>query len=136
MYVELIFYGNFILTAMVYFYIYRVRKLIGFQLGMNISILVGGMMGILSGILLISMYPFHFVPVTMVSTLIGLGIGALFGALFDYQTLLTGFSNGLMMGIMSPMLGAVVEGSYSIIFFIEFVFISSTVLVITSRRRS
>ncbi|MBE4909407.1 hypothetical protein IMZ08_15250 [Bacillus luteolus] len=135
-FIELFFYGNFLITTIIYLYIFRIRKLIGFQLGMNISILVGGMMGIASGVLLVSMYPFHFATVTIVSTLIGMGIGALFGALFDYQTLLTGFINGMMMGIMAPMIGAVLEGSESFILFIEILFICSSLLVITSRKSS
>ena len=35
----------------------------------------------------------------------GIVIGALFGALVDYQSLLTGVSSGLMAGIMGPMIG-------------------------------
>lgn len=135
-YTELLFYGNFLLTAILYYYLYRIKKLIGFQLGMNIAMVIGGMVAIASGVLLISQYPFHFTEITMVSTLIGMIVGGAFGALFDYQTFLTGFTNGLMIGMMAPMIGAVMDNNSTFILFMEFLFGASVVLVFISRKTS
>jgi len=136
MYTVLFFYGNFFVVAFLYYYLYRIRKLIGFQLGMNIAMVIGGMIAIASGILLISQYPFHYTEITIVSALIGMIVGGAFGAMFDYQTFLTGFTNGLMIGIMAPMIGAVIDNSSKFIFFIEFIFGASVLLVIISRNSS
>ena len=92
-----------------YVYLRRIKKLIGFQLGMNISIVMGGMIALLSGVLLILQFPFHFTLITIISTLAGLVVGALFGLLFDYQTFVTGLTNGMVIGLMSPMIGTVIE---------------------------
>ncbi|MFP7225948.1 hypothetical protein SFC42_22940, partial [Priestia filamentosa] len=93
---------NLLLTGSAYLFLFKVRKLIGFQLGMNISNLAGGFFAIVTGIILIYQFPLHFVPITIITTVIGMVVGALFGGLFDYQTLLTGMINGLMMGVMAP----------------------------------
>jgi hypothetical protein len=103
----LILYINLVLFALLYVYVHRHRRLVGFHLGMNIAMALGGLVALSAGIFLIFQYPFHFTAITMVATLGGMGAGALFGALFDYQTMLTGLINGMMMGMMAPMLGAI-----------------------------
>jgi hypothetical protein len=108
----LILYINLVLFALLYVYVHLHRRLVGFHLGMNIAMALGGMVALSTGIFLIFQYPFHFTAITMVATLGGMGAGALFGALFDYQTMLTGLINGMMMGIMAPMLGAILTDPY------------------------
>jgi formate hydrogenlyase subunit 3/multisubunit Na+/H+ antiporter MnhD subunit len=63
-------------------------------------------------------------------------VGSLFGALFDYQTLLTGYANGLMMGMMAPMVGAAAKNSIVFLVFIEIVFIVSLILLMSSAKHS
>ncbi|MCP8616001.1 hypothetical protein [Salirhabdus salicampi] len=132
----IILYGNFVLLTFVYLYLFHIRRLIGFQLGMNISIIAGGFVSIITGVILIYQFPLHFVPVTMASTIIGFVVGGMFGALFDYQTFLTGYGNGLMMGIMAPMVGASANSSTSFIIFIETVFILSLIVILSSAKSS
>ncbi|MGM7635164.1 hypothetical protein [Bacillus sp. Hm123] len=120
----------------VYLYVFRRKKLIGFQLGMNISILMGGMAALLFGILLILQYPFHYTLITMISTLVGAAVGALFGLLFDYQTFVTGFTNGLVIGLMAPMIGSVLEVPHLFIWFIHGLFVVSLLFVHISIKRS
>ena len=134
--IGLLMYTNLLLVGGSYFYIRQHRKLIGFQLGMNIAMVIGGLTALCTGILLISQYPFYFTPITMVSTFVGLTIGGVFGALFDYQTSLTGFANGVMMGMMAPMIGAVVEAYVPFILFIELLLIASLSVVLLSVKRS
>lgn len=129
-------YGNLVLIVILYLYLYKIRKIIGFQLGMNISMLVGGFGAIATGVLLIYQFPLKFVIVTMITAVIGMLIGAIFGALFDYQTLLTGYINGLMMGMMAPMVGAAANNSVLFLLFIEVVFLFSLVLVFLSAKNT
>ncbi|MCA0986779.1 hypothetical protein [Guptibacillus algicola] len=129
-------YGNFLLTTLMYLYLFQYRKLIGFQLGMNISIIVGGITALSTGVVLIYQYPFHFVLITILSTLTGVTIGSLFGGLFDYQTLLTGYGNGMMLGLMSPMIGSAANNNFPFLIFIEMLLMVSYLLLFLSVRRS
>ncbi len=129
-------YGNLVLILFLYLYLYKIRKLIGFQLGMNISMLTGGFGAIATGVILIYQFPLKFVIITMMTAVIGMLIGGLFGALFDYQTLLTGYINGLMMGIMAPMVGAAANTSILFLSFIEAVFLLSLLLVLLSAKNT
>lgn len=131
-----ILYGNIVLLLFIYQYLFKRRRLIGFQLGMNISMIVGGMFAITSGVILIYQFPLHFVTVTVISTFIGIIIGSIFGGLFDYQTLLTGYMNGLMMGIMAPMVGAAAKNSFPFLLLLESIFIMSFFLVVSSVKSS
>ncbi|WP_017727764.1 hypothetical protein [Halalkalibacterium ligniniphilum] len=132
----LLLYGNILLMGLAYFYLFRKRKRIGFQLGMNISLIAGGSMAIISGVVLIYQFPFHFVFVTFASTLFGMAVGGLFGGLFDYQTLLSGYANGLMTGMMAPMLGAVAKNSTVFLVLLELFFVASLSLLLISAKRS
>ncbi|WP_080848272.1 hypothetical protein [Cytobacillus gottheilii] len=135
-YLGFLLYGNLVLILFLYLYLYKIRKLIGFQLGMNISMLAGGFCAIATGVILIYQFPLKFVVITMITAVIGMLIGGFFGALFDYQTLLTGYINGLMMGIMAPMVGAAANTSILFIIFIEAVFLLSLLLVFLSAKNT
>lgn len=101
---------------------------------MNIAMVTGGGMAIVTGIILINQYPLHFLEITIISTITGMLVGSLFGGLFDYQTLLTGYIHGLMMGIMAPMVGAAVSNSFLFISYLEvFILGAFIVLMITSK---
>lgn len=129
-------YGNLVVIVLTYLYLYKIRRLTGFQLGMNISMLMGGFGAIATGVILIYQFPLKFVSITIITALIGFVIGSLFGGLFDYQTLLTGYLNGLMMGIMAPMVGAAAKNSILFLGFIEAVFVFSIILVCFSAKQS
>ncbi|WP_047985572.1 hypothetical protein [Ornithinibacillus californiensis] len=132
----LVLYANFVVFLILYSFVFQIRKMIGFQLGMNISVATGGLMGLTSGMLLIFLYPFHFTWITIISTLIGMLVGALFGALFDYQTMLTGLINGLMLGIMAPMLGSILTNQFLIMLVLEVLVCSIIIILVISIRRS
>ncbi|WP_299092202.1 hypothetical protein [uncultured Metabacillus sp.] len=129
-------YGNVLLLALTYMYLLKIRKLIGFQLGMNISNMAGGFLAIITGVILIYQFPLQFVYVTICSTFIGMLAGALFGGLFDYQTLLTGYANGLMMGLMAPMIGAAAKANFIFLSFLEGIFLASLLLFVLSARHT
>lgn len=119
-----------------YGYLLKIKKRIGFQLGMNISIVMGGMAALLSGVLLIIEFPFHFTVITIISTVVGLTVGALFGLLFDYQTFVTGLTNGIIIGLMSPMIGTVIERPTMFIIFLHGFFVFSLLTIFHSIKRS
>ncbi|OCA90511.1 hypothetical protein A8F94_01085 [Bacillus sp. FJAT-27225] len=115
-----------------FIFIYPKRKLIGFHLGMNISMVTGGGMALGAGIIMINLFPLHYKEVTIMAILVGMAAGTLFGALFDYQTVLSGFFNGLMMGVMAPMVGTAAAEGPLFILFIQIFLIGSFVLLILS----
>ncbi len=128
--------GNVLILSLIYIYIFKIRKLIGFQLGMSISSVSGGLIGIITGVILIYQFPLKFVTVTIITTLMSMFVGAIFGALFDYQTLLVGYGNGVMTGIMAPMIGAAAKGSLPFLLFLEGVFLFTLILLIISAKRT
>ncbi|RFU64612.1 hypothetical protein [Bacillus sp. V59.32b] len=131
-----LFYLNILLIVFVFAYLFRIRKLIGFQLGMTISMVTGGFFAFTTGVIFIYLYPFHFLAITIAATLAGMAVGSLFGGLFDYQTLLSGYSNGLMMGIMAPMVGAVAKNSVYFLSFTECLFFVSMLFILFSAKKS
>lgn len=135
-YLGYLLYGNLLILALTFMYLFHIRKLIGFQLGMNISNMAGGFTAMVTGVILIYQFPLKFVIITVITTLIGMIVGGLFGSLFDYQTMLTGYGNGLMMGIMAPMIGAAAKTSYIFLSFMEGVFIFSLFLLVLSAKRT
>lgn len=132
----LVLYVNVVLFVLLYSYVYRRRRIIGFQLGMNIAMVAGGLLALTSGILLIFQYPFHFTWITILATIIGMLSGALFGALFDYQTMLTGLVNGMMLGLMAPMLGAIINDPFFFMIVLEVLVFFMLIILTVSIRRS
>ena len=134
--VGIFLYGNFIIALISYIYLFHRRKLIGFHLGMNIAMVSGGGLAILTGVLLINRFPLHYLEITIAATLVGMIVGSLFGGMFDYQTLLTGYINGLLMGIMAPMIGAAASDSIFFILSLEIFIIGSFFMIMISSKLS
>lgn len=120
---------NFLSAYVLYIYLYNRRKQIGFHLGMNIAMVAGGGMALGTGIIFINLYPLYFLEATLFAVIIGSLTGIFFGSLFDYQTLLTGYINGLMMGIMAPMVGAAASEGFLFFIIIEVFILSSFCLL-------
>lgn len=132
----LLLYADACICIGAYLHIRTFKKLIGFHLGMNISNVMGGMAAMLAGVLLIQQFPFHFTWITLVSTLIGLLVGAAFGLLFDYQTFVTGLTNGAIVGLMAPMIGTVIEMQLLFVWFVHGLFVLLLYYIYISIRRS
>lgn len=132
----ILLYGNFTIAFISYIYLFSRRKLIGFHLGMNIAMVTGGGLAFITGVLLINRFPLHYLEITIATTLIGMIVGGLFGGMFDYQTLLTGYINGLLMGIMAPMVGAATSDSIIFILFLEVFIIGSFSMLLVSSKFS
>ncbi|PWA09736.1 hypothetical protein DCC39_12270 [Pueribacillus theae] len=134
-YLGFLLYANMLAVGIAYIYLLKIRRRIGFHTVMNSATITGGFLAVVTGVILIYQFPLHYVLVTIVTTVVGMGAGALFGGLFDFKTLITGYTNGLMMGLMSPMIGAVAKNSTLFLLFIEVLFIFSIFLVICSSRK-
>ena len=97
---------SYLLAAVAaYLFLYKARLLIGYHLGMNMAMTSSGVLGISIGAVLGTIFPLSFTEVAVVSALLAALAGGVFGALADYQTLLTGVTSGVMSGLMGPMLG-------------------------------
>ncbi|MEH7885772.1 hypothetical protein V7654_15840 [Bacillus sp. JJ1609] len=120
---------NFLSAYVLYIYLYNRRKQIGFHFGMNIAMVAGGGMALGTGVIFINLYPMYFLEATLFAVVIGSLTGIFFGNLFDYQTLLTGYINGLMMGIMAPMIGVAASEGILFLLMIELFIISCFCLV-------
>lgn len=99
----------FFVGSLSYSFLYRLKDLISYHLGMNIAMTASSVMGIAVGTILGYAFPAHYTAITIIAILVAILIGALFGALVDYQTLLTGVSSGIMAGFMGPMIGVVAD---------------------------
>lgn len=122
-------YANVMFTVILYVYIKSKSKLYHMKDGGSIATITGGFLALLCGVILIYQFPFHFVIITMIATLIGMITGASFGALFHNEALLTGYSHGMMLGIMAPMIGAAAKNSLVFLLFLEICFLFSFVFV-------
>lgn len=109
LFLTIVLISYFVVCFVSYRYLYRIRNLIGYHLGMNLAMLSSGVMGIATGTVLGYAFPAHYTLITIAATAIAILIGAIFGALVDYQTLLSGVSGGLMAGIMGPMIGVIAD---------------------------
>lgn len=99
----------FLVCSATYSFLFKVKNLISYHLGMNIAMTSSGVMGIAVGTVLGFAFPAHYTMITILTTVLAILIGAIFGALVDYQTLLSGVSSGIMAGIMGPMIGVVAD---------------------------
>ncbi|WP_415816578.1 hypothetical protein [Mesobacillus thioparans] len=77
-----------------------------------------------TGLIFINLYPSLFLEAALLSVIIGGLSGILFGNLFNYKTILTGYLIGVIMGIMAPMAGIAASEEILFLLMIEIVIIS------------
>lgn len=106
-----------IITFASYWYLYKVRNLIGYHLGMNIAMISSGVFGLALGSVLGARFYIHPEWTIIVTTLIAMLTGILFGSLVDYQTLISGISSGIMGGLMGPMISFHIHNPFPIMLF-------------------
>lgn len=61
--------------------------------------------------------PSPYTWITILTTLLAILAGVSFGALVDYQTLITGVSSGIMTGLMGPMIGVMADEPLVLVLF-------------------
>jgi hypothetical protein len=115
--VWVIFVINFIMGFFAYLSLTKHKKVIECHTGMNIAMTATGVLGLIIGLTLAIQFPSYYANITIVSTLICIIVGIFFGTLGDLQTIVTGISSGIMMGFMSPMIGAMTPSPIVLLLF-------------------
>ncbi|MDZ5710820.1 hypothetical protein [Jeotgalibacillus haloalkalitolerans] len=128
----LILFLHIAITAYCLKQFFKLRDQTGFHLGMNIAMLTGGFSGLITGMVIIDYFPFYFVFLTLVAAVAGGLTGAVTGLFYDGQTALTGLSNGFMMGLMGPMIGAAAGGLTILPVMLEIIYVCLIALALTS----
>ncbi len=88
---------------------YKPRKLFTDRFSMIMSACASGVLSLSLAMLSYLFLSIDFTSVAFFTTTVGATIGILFGALANYQSLLSGFFHGVTGGIMGTMLGAVIK---------------------------
>lgn len=115
-----------------YMHLRKLRNLIGYHLGMNISMTVSTVSAIAFGGLWGLQFPYYATWVTIIVTIFSMVVGMFFGALVDYQTIVTGVSGGIMAGLMSPMIVMHSQHPVPILIFCIFLFFFAIFMLCTS----
>ncbi|WCK55994.1 hypothetical protein PP175_08790 [Aneurinibacillus sp. Ricciae_BoGa-3] len=112
-----IFVINFITGFFAYLSLTKHKKVIECHTGMNIAMTATGVLGLIIGITLAIQFPNYYTSITIVSTFLCIIVGIFFGTLGDLQTIVAGISSGIMMGFMSPMIGAMTPSPIVLLLF-------------------
>ncbi|CAM4461999.1 hypothetical protein [Paenibacillus tarimensis] len=97
--------GILLTSVLAFGYLFKVKNLISYHLGMNIAMTSAGTGGLAIGAVLGAWLYNYSTLAVVAATLLAIAIGAVFGSLVDYQTVVTGITSGVMSGLMGPMLG-------------------------------
>lgn len=121
----MIFYPiNFLSAYILYIYLYNRRMYIDLHLGRNITMVAAAGLALGTGLIFINLYPLHFLEAALLSVIIGGLSGILFGNLFNFKTILTGYLIGLIMGFTAPMAGTAASEGIWYLLTIEIIIIS------------
>lgn len=101
--------ANSMMGFFFYIVMYKRRKLFADRFGMVMAVGGSSIFCMNLAMLLHFLFPFEIGTLAILSTVIGGGIGIMYGALVRFQSLLAGFSHGSIGSIMGTMFGAVVE---------------------------
>lgn len=122
-FLAILLYVNVVLIGLLYIAIKNYRHLFQFHDRVTVVTLISGFIAMICGVIFIYQFPFHYVNVTIAATLVGIIIGIIFGSIFRDETILTGMTHGMMMGLMAPMIGAATKNSYVFLIFLQVSFV-------------
>lgn len=77
------------------------------RFGFIVALTGSGISGLVTALNLFLIFPDHFGVMSVLNMLIGISIGVAFGAILNTQSLIAGFFNGGVGGMMGTMIGAV-----------------------------
>ncbi|WP_052000941.1 hypothetical protein [Gracilibacillus halophilus] len=103
------FLMNLYISVCLYLMIHKKRKIFDDRFSMILSYCISSVSSIAITLHITFLVELDFVQLSIVSSFIGGGIGWLFGSLRTFQSLLAGFSHGMIGGLMGMMLGAVIQ---------------------------
>jgi hypothetical protein len=92
-----------------YIIMYKKRKVFSDHFGMIMATCSSGILSFNIAMLIYFLFPLHLSYISFVTTMIGGLIGILFGSLVKFQSLLSGFFQGVVGGMMGTMLSAVIQ---------------------------
>ncbi|MCM3782135.1 hypothetical protein M3231_04065 [Neobacillus mesonae] len=118
--------------AVGFIYLKKLKNLIGYHLGMNISMTISTVSALSFGALWGFQYPQHAGWVTIFATIAAMVIGLIFGTLVDYQTIVTGVTSGMMAGLMGPMIVMHSPDPVPLLLFCLFLFFFSIIMLCSS----
>ncbi|MFD2700574.1 hypothetical protein ACFSVM_08830 [Paenibacillus shunpengii] len=113
-------------------YLRKLRNLIGYHLGMNISMTISTVSALSLGALWGFQFPQYSGWVTILATIAAMLIGLIFGTLVDYQTIVTGMTSGMMAGLMGPMIVLHSNTPVPLLLFCLFLFFFSIIMLCSS----
>ncbi len=105
-YLLLFVYGFIVLWIFSFIFLYR--RQITCMAGMMIAMTIGMALGLTFGTITGMLYPDHFFQITVISILVGGIIGVIAGFPFSIMAVLDGFLSGAMGGMMGAMLGVMI----------------------------
>ncbi|WP_454193389.1 hypothetical protein [Paenibacillus sp. Marseille-Q7038] len=115
-----------------YLYLRKLKNLISYHMGMNISMTLSTVSALSLGALWGVQFPQYAGWVTIIATIVAMLIGMIFGTLVDYQTIVTGISTGMMAGLMAPMIVLHSPDPYLLLSFCIILFFFSLIMLCTS----
>lgn len=105
----ILFICHGLVGRVLYLLMYKKRKLFTDRYGMIMAMCSSGIVSMNLAMLLQFLFPANPAHLAILSTSLGGAIGIVFGSLVKFQSLLAGFSQGALSGMMGSMLGAVVK---------------------------
>ncbi|WP_077214717.1 hypothetical protein [Bacillus dakarensis] len=100
---------NSFIGFMIYKIFYKKRKLYDDRFGMIMAMSCSGILSLNLSMIVQFLFPENFSIVMIISVIVCGLIGVLFGSLVKFQSLLAGFFNGIVGGLMGNMLGLVIK---------------------------
>ncbi|MFD1735425.1 hypothetical protein ACFSCX_02510 [Bacillus salitolerans] len=100
---------NCLIGLTIFIIMSRKRKLFSDRFGMIMAMSCSGILSLVIAMILHFLLPVPLSFIIFFSALVGGAIGIFFGALVTFQSLLSGFTHGVIGSIMGTMLSAVVQ---------------------------
>lgn len=99
---------NLLITMSIYIILFRKKKIFNDRFGMIMAMSLSGVISLSIAMNIQFLVSFPSIILMMITVLTGGLIGILFGSLVKFQSLLAGYSHGVLGSVMGSMLGAVV----------------------------
>ncbi|MGM8212694.1 hypothetical protein ACLIBH_07855 [Virgibacillus sp. W0430] len=93
----------------VFISMYRQKSAMQDRFAMTMATVESSVLSLSISMIVFFILPGSIVFTSLITTIIGIGIGYAFGSLLKFQSLLAGVFQGMIGGIMGPMLAAVIE---------------------------
>ncbi|SDH72274.1 hypothetical protein SAMN05192534_11028 [Alteribacillus persepolensis] len=119
-----LFGGNILLIVALYMYLHerKDKRHHSSSFIMNAVMTPVTVFSLCSGFLFTYIHPGYVIETSIAAGVLGIGCGLLYGSLFSFDSAMVGACNGLMAGIMAPMLGEMAGRSPFLLLFTQLLF--------------